>query len=221
MHPSGCAGAPLHWGPTADHARMHHALATCLSMRPALLPPRRSELWTHFTHPGTLRGLLRATVQWICGNGWTFTWPAHAGEAVADAPSIPAAAAAAEATSERIDNWHVGEKDLAFFRYHGLEQGPLEGASEWALMMQRDIPGLVQYTSWRRTLPNGKTEYRSVTISPNATAREFSDMYLDDAYRRNWVSCMELLRNALLLVPPHLLQAVLYVSCAQNLLEAL
>ena len=94
MHPSGCAGAPLHWGPTADHARMHHALATCLSMRPALLPPRRSELWTHCTHPGTLRGLLRATVQWICGNGWTFTWPAHAGEAVADAPSIPAAAAA-------------------------------------------------------------------------------------------------------------------------------
>jgi hypothetical protein len=50
-------------------------------------------------------------------------------------------------------------------------------------MMDKDVPGFVRYTSWRRTLPSGKTEYKSVTISPNATAREFSDLYLDDDFR--------------------------------------
>lgn len=35
---------------------------------------------------------------------------------------------------------------------------------------------------------NGKTEYKSVTFSPNATAEEFMDLYLDDDYRPNWVS---------------------------------
>lgn len=83
---------------------------------------------------------------------------------------------------------YVGEEDLAFFKYHAVEDGPCDGASDWQLMMNKDIPGFVRYTSWRRTLPDGKTEYKSVTISPNATAREFSDMYLDDDFRRNWVS---------------------------------
>jgi hypothetical protein len=34
---------------------------------------------------------------------------------------------------------------------------------------------------------NGKTEYKSVTISPDATAEEFMDLYLDDDNRPNWV----------------------------------
>jgi len=83
---------------------------------------------------------------------------------------------------------YVNDKDLAFFKYHAVEDGACEGASPWQLMMNKDIPGFVKYTSWRRTLPSGKTEYKSVTISPNATAREFSDLYLDDDFRRNWVS---------------------------------
>lgn len=78
---------------------------------------------------------------------------------------------------------YVNEKDLAFFKYHALEDGPCEGASAWEKMMDKDVPGFVKYTSWRRTLPSGKTEYKSVTISPNATAREFSDLYLDDDFR--------------------------------------
>jgi hypothetical protein len=85
-----------------------------------------------------------------------------------------------------MDAWYVGEKDLAFFKYHAVDSGPCEGASDWQLMMDKDIPGFVRYTSWRRTLPDGKTEYKSVTISPNATSREFSDLYLDDDVRRNW-----------------------------------
>jgi hypothetical protein len=157
------------------------------------------EVWTHCTHPGTFRGLARATVQWISGNGWTFTWPAHAAGALgsssgcskgAGGGDAAAAAAAGEgdmaASQERMDNWYVGEKDLAFFKYHAVEGGPCEGASPWQLMMTKDMPGFVRYQSWRRSLPDGKTEYKSVTISPNATAREFADMYLDDDFRRNW-----------------------------------
>lgn len=34
---------------------------------------------------------------------------------------------------------------------------------------------------------DGKTEYKSVTVSDNATAREFMDFYLDDPSRHTWV----------------------------------
>jgi hypothetical protein len=122
------------------------------------------EIWKHCTHPGTFRGLARATVQWLSGNGWTFSWPAHA-------VATSKATEAAEASPERKDDWYVGEKDVAFFKYHAVEGGPCTGASEWQLMMDKDVPGFVRYTSWRRTLADGKTEYKSVTISPNATAR--------------------------------------------------
>jgi hypothetical protein len=53
-------------------------------------------------------------------------------------------------------------------------------------MFQKDLPNFVRYTAWRRTLPSGITEYKSVTTCPNATAQEFMDMYLDDDFRRNW-----------------------------------
>lgn len=82
----------------------------------------------------------------------------------------------------------MGEKDLAFFKYHAVDDGPTEGASAWEKTMEKDIKSFIKYTSWRRTLPDGKTEYKSITTVPNATAREFSDMYLDDDFRRNWVS---------------------------------
>ncbi len=35
---------------------------------------------------------------------------------------------------------------------------------------------------------NGKTEYKSITYAPDATAEEFMDMYFDDDNRPNWVS---------------------------------
>jgi hypothetical protein len=57
------------------------------------------EIWKHCTHPGTFRGLARATVQWLSGNGWTFSWPAHA---VTGGKAMEAADAA---TPERMDAW--------------------------------------------------------------------------------------------------------------------
>ena len=38
-------------------------------------------------------------------------------------------------------------------------------------------------------LQNGKAEYKSVTVSLDATAEEFTDFYLDDDVRPEWVSC--------------------------------
>jgi hypothetical protein len=38
-------------------------------------------------------------------------------------------------------------------------------------MMDKELPGMT-YAASRRTLPNGKTEYRSVTTVEDATAEE-------------------------------------------------
>ena len=38
-------------------------------------------------------------------------------------------------------------------------------------------------------LQSGKAEYKSVTVSIDATAEEFTDFYLDDDVRPEWVRC--------------------------------
>ena len=38
-------------------------------------------------------------------------------------------------------------------------------------------------------MQSGKAEYKSVTVSLDATAEEFTDFYLDDDIRPTWVSC--------------------------------
>jgi hypothetical protein len=60
------------------------------------------EIWKHCTHPGTFRGLARATVQWVSGNGWTFSWPAHA---VASSKATETPVEPEAATPERMDAW--------------------------------------------------------------------------------------------------------------------
>lgn len=82
---------------------------------------------------------------------------------------------------------YITEKDLAFFNHHALDGGACEGASPWEVTLDKDVPGLVRYTAWRRTLPGGKTEYKSVTIAADVTPCEFMDLYLDDSFRRVWV----------------------------------
>lgn len=37
-------------------------------------------------------------------------------------------------------------------------------------------------------MQDGKAEYKSVTVSLDATAEEFTDFYLDDDVRPTWVS---------------------------------
>ncbi|KAI8467899.1 MAG: hypothetical protein J3K34DRAFT_386657 [Monoraphidium minutum] len=145
------------------------------------------DVWHHIAHPGTLRGLLRATVQWACGRGWSFQWPASVGNtSLLDAASEGSSEDASIECSSSSAEWYVTEKDLAFFEYHAVQNGPCDGATPWELMFDKDVPNFVRYRAWRRTLPGGKTEYKSVTIAPDVTPQEFMDMYLDDAFRRNW-----------------------------------
>ena len=57
-----------------------------------------------------------------------------------------------QAASES-DTWCVGDKDLAFFKYHGEGSGETQGAGPWELLMQKEIPNCLIYTAWRRVLP--------------------------------------------------------------------
>lgn len=91
------------------------------------------EFWKHFTHPGTFRGLARATVQWACGNGWTFTWPAHA--VISD---VKCQQPAEEASSERIDNWCVPARSSVMEQlFCSLEQHAMHACIVGIVSMQQ------------------------------------------------------------------------------------
>jgi hypothetical protein len=56
---------------------MHHTFHPLIIQIPKHMPARiYREVWHRIAYPGTLRGLLRASVQWVCGRGWAFQWPA-------------------------------------------------------------------------------------------------------------------------------------------------
>lgn len=120
-------GASAHANSLVCSVWVQPGLGLCEWLSPCAFLTRHSpqlicacrEFWTHFTYPGTFRGLVRATVQWACGNGWTFTWPvqhATAAKAAVD-PAGPAPIAAAteskfqaaaeSAPLERVDKWWV------------------------------------------------------------------------------------------------------------------
>ncbi|KAG1674600.1 hypothetical protein FOA52_001849 [Chlamydomonas sp. UWO 241] len=93
-----------------------------------------------------------------------------------------------DSTSTSDKDWYVTDKDLAFFQNHVEGDGDTQGAGPWELMMKKEIPGMVLYTAWRRGLPNGKTEYKTSTTVPDATAEEACDLYFDDSFRPEWDS---------------------------------
>ncbi|KAL4422444.1 hypothetical protein ABPG75_008641 [Micractinium tetrahymenae] len=140
------------------------------------------EVWRNLFAPGTFRGVLRNAWRTLT-TGARFEWPTPAATgATTDAAAIQAAAAPAAA-----DSWYITAKDLAHFKWTIDEDGGPAGASAWEPMMQKQWPGCT-YTAWRRTLPSGKSEYKSVTVSEDATAEEFMDFYLDDETRMKWDS---------------------------------
>uniref|UniRef100_A0A7S3QP56 START domain-containing protein n=1 Tax=Dunaliella tertiolecta TaxID=3047 RepID=A0A7S3QP56_DUNTE len=138
------------------------------------------EVWYHWTEKGTFRRFAYAVWGLLTGKGWHFDFPtAHEAGLPAGTPCNP------EPTSEN-DDWYVTRKDLHFFQRNGEQDAEVPGASPWEEMMDKEIPNTLKYTSWRRTLPNGKTEYKSVTYSPDTTAEEYIDLFFDDDYRPNW-----------------------------------
>ena len=55
---------------------------------------------------------------------------------------------------------YVTDEDLQFFKAHMEQNVPLEGATAWEPMMNRDF-GSFTYTAWRRTLPVRTAEHHS------------------------------------------------------------
>lgn len=135
------------------------------------------EVWYYFTCPGTFRKLSLAVWDWARGRGFYFEWPAKA----ADAEQL-----VLKQSNTPSSSWYVDSTDMQFFKERAEQDAIVPGASEWECVLQKDIPNFVRYQAWRRTLKNGKTEYKSVTISPDASAEEFMDMYFDDEFRPKW-----------------------------------
>eukprot|EP00887_Chlorella_sp_A99_P003282 scaffold9.g3282.t1 len=133
-------------------------------------------VWREFFAVGTARGVARAL--WLSlTTGRRFEWPSPGGAASGGADS--AAPAAAE------DSWYVTDAELQQLKWAIEQDGRPEGAGAWEHIMARDLPGAT-YAAWRRSVPGGKTEYKSVTVAEDATAEEFMDFYLDDDSRPKW-----------------------------------
>lgn len=81
---------------------------------------------------------------------------------------------------------YVSQSDLQFFR-EKVELEDEAEANNWSHMMDLSYED-TSYSAWRRSIQGGKTEYKSITITPNATAEEFMDFYLDDPTRPKWDS---------------------------------
>jgi hypothetical protein len=127
---------------------------------------------------------------------------ADAADGTTDSATSPSSAVGEKALPDTYygahpdPNWDrviSAEKELAFFksRYADDDEqrgagggGASNGAGPWELMMDKDLPGKLKYTAWRRTLPDGKTEYKSVTVAPDSQPEEIMDLFLDDDYRR-------------------------------------
>jgi hypothetical protein len=148
------------------------------------------EIWYRFCHPGTFRAILRAA--WVSvTTGERFQWPS-----TEDALARSGKQDASQTSAVLPDSlrWYVSTADLHDFRdVIEHDSGPA-----WEFMLQKEFDGC-SYTAWRRSLPSGKTEYKSVTLSEDATAQEFMDFYLDDDVRPKWdgmISEHQLLESA-------------------------
>lgn len=134
------------------------------------------EIWYRFCQPGTFRALLRSV--WVSiTTGEPFQWPSAL---AAHSPNGPADSNGASVLADSL-RWYVTTADLQTFK------DVIEGGSgpAWQQMLHKEWDGCA-YTAYRRTLPSGKTEYKSVTLSEDATAQEFMDFYLDDNVRPKW-----------------------------------
>lgn len=148
------------------------------------------EVWYRFCSPGTFRALVRAAWHSL-RTGQPFQWPSFT-----DSKRKLALGEISESTTNLTDplRWYVTTADLEFYK-DAVERdvGPA-----WEEMLRKDWDGC-SYVAWRRTLPSGKTEYKSTTVCEDATAEEFMDFYLDDDVRPKWDGMIkehQLLENA-------------------------
>lgn len=136
------------------------------------------EIWYRFCSPGTFRALVRAAWTSIT-TGQSFQWPSELSLA-ASGTSFTATGADSAAPADPL-RWYVTTADLDIYK-DAVERNV---GAPWEQMLRKEWEGCT-YTAWRRPLPSGRTEYKSVTVCEDATAQEFMDFYLDDDVRPRW-----------------------------------
>eukprot|EP01025_Chloroclados_australasicus_P046134 TRINITY_DN50909_c0_g1_i1.p1 TRINITY_DN50909_c0_g1~~TRINITY_DN50909_c0_g1_i1.p1 ORF type:complete len:231 (+),score=29.04 TRINITY_DN50909_c0_g1_i1:30-695(+) len=120
------------------------------------------------------RRLLRSLRSFVRGEGWDG----------AEAAKVKDEAAVVEA--DKAASWYVTEDDLNFFRRR-VEQKEAINATKWETIVEKSLPGELEYIAQRRTLRDiGKTEYLSVSVTKDKAPQEVMDFYLNDEERQNW-----------------------------------
>lgn len=142
------------------------------------------ELWCALTVRGTFSRIRRAAWSFARDPRGGFVLPPRAG-ARGGGARAPTSLASSPTRNRRVpgvpdDSWHVTERDLHAFR--AAVESP-DGLKSWGEPMLSKDFGSLTYKAWRRCLPDGKTEYKSVTVALDSTAEEFSDFFLDDNAR--------------------------------------
>ena len=142
------------------------------------------EVWYRFCRPGTFRTLVRAVVYSMrrgvsFEEAWKVQGELRRGRLISTKKGK--GEDVEDATLSDPLNWYISTSDLQDFKdaVDGSEGG------EWEKMFEKSWDSC-SYVAWRRRRPNGKTEYKSVTIAEDATAQEFMDFYLDDEVRPKW-----------------------------------
>lgn len=156
------------------------------------------EVWYRFCRPGTFRAIIRAVyVSLRKGMSFRDAWTVACKES-RDGRCFGQRQGCKQLSSlnDIADplQWYVSQSDLAQFK----ESVDTEHGGVWEKMFEKSWEGCT-YVAWRRRRPNGKTEYKSVTVAENATCNEFMDFYLDDDTRPKWdglISKHELLESA-------------------------
>ncbi|GBF97838.1 hypothetical protein Rsub_11188 [Raphidocelis subcapitata] len=115
-------------------------------------------------------------------------------EASSDAASAAAAGPPPRPRAGARLEW-IGAGDLAWFerRLAPVEGRLLEGGrigEGWQPLMDKHVPGEVRYVAYMRPLPNGTTEYLSITIAPDTTGAEMAEFFADDTERLKWDSML-------------------------------
>lgn len=152
------------------------------------------EVWYRFCIPGTFRAILRTIIVSVkkgvgFKEAWNIVWEQARSRSVYRVMD-------SENMADAVDplKWYVSSSDLRYFKSSVGSEDDLS----WEKMFEKKWEGC-SYTAWRRRRPNGRTEYKSVTLVENATCNEFMDFYLDDDARPKWdrlVSRHELLESA-------------------------
>lgn len=147
------------------------------------------EVWYNYFQPGTFRAFLACLYQAVLtGQAPQWPWLLDESFAVENETFLPSA---------KGNEWYVSKSDLQTFKDACECDLTPVGGQDWEELLSKDWDG-GKYTAWRRMLPTGRTEYKSITISENASAEEFMDFYLDDDTRPKWDNMItehELLEN--------------------------